>query len=171
MIDKEKRKASQARYRAANREKLCLANKAYREANPEKMKSKAANEDPEKVRLRGVKWRQKNPEKANSCYVKWAKNNPEARVVFNQNRRARKQAGGGVISTTLAKRLYGLQRGKCACGCGWSLKDGYHLDHIMPLALGGANEDYNIQLLRPSCNSRKHSKHPIDFMQSNGFLL
>jgi len=41
----------------------------------------------------------------------------------------------------------------------------------MPLALGGKNEDWNIQLLRAECNSRKGAKHPIVYMQEKGFLL
>lgn len=41
----------------------------------------------------------------------------------------------------------------------------------MPLALGGANEDWNIQLLRQRCNNQKKAKHPVDFMQSKGYLL
>jgi hypothetical protein len=41
----------------------------------------------------------------------------------------------------------------------------------MPLALGGSNTDDNMQLLRAICNYHKYTKHPIDFMQSKGFLL
>jgi 5-methylcytosine-specific restriction endonuclease McrA len=51
------------------------------------------------------------------------------------------------------------------------LGDNYHLDHIVPLAIGGTNTDDNIQLLRQKCNQQKSAKHPIDFMQSRGFLL
>lgn len=46
-----------------------------------------------------------------------------------------------------------------------------HLDHIVPVAMGGPNIDENIQLLRQRCNNQKHSKHPVDFMQQRGFLL
>ena len=43
--------------------------------------------------------------------------------------------------------------------------------HIIPLALGGANDDLNVQLLTPDCNQRKKAQHPVDYMQSQGFLL
>lgn len=62
------------------------------------------------------------------------------------------------------------QKGMCAA-CNKNLKNGYHVDHIMPLALGGKHEIQNIQLLCPPCNLKKSSKHPIDFMQSMGKLL
>jgi 5-methylcytosine-specific restriction endonuclease McrA len=51
------------------------------------------------------------------------------------------------------------------------LGDNYHLDHITPITLGGSNTDDNMQLLRQRCNNQKYNKHPIDFMQSRGFLL
>lgn len=131
----------------------------------------------------------------------WAKNNPEKRASINRayrdrnyekarerernyylenknnwteqarNRRARKKGAGGKLSKGLAIKLFKLQRGQCACGCGQSLRNDYHMDHIMPLALGGANTDDNMQLLTSRCNQEKHAKHPIDFMQSRGFLL
>jgi 5-methylcytosine-specific restriction endonuclease McrA len=63
-----------------------------------------------------------------------------------------------------------LQKSKCAC-CGKSLKHSYHLDHIMPIALGGTNTDDNVQLLTPSCNLRKSAKHPDDWARENGRLL
>lgn len=84
--------------------------------------------------------------------------------------RARKRDVGGKLTAGLAARLFKLQQGKCPC-CGRPLGRDYHLDHILPLALGGPNEDWNIQLLRRRCNSQKHAKHPIDFMQQRGFLL
>jgi len=68
------------------------------------------------------------------------------------------------------KKLGALQRWKCvACCCDIASK--FHVDHIVPLARGGAHEPSNIQLLCPTCNVRKSAKHPIDFMQSKGYLL
>jgi len=64
-----------------------------------------------------------------------------------------------------------LQRGKCACGCGKSLNNEFHMDHRMPIAKGGRHHDDNMQLLLPLCNMQKNAKDPIDFMQSRGFLL
>lgn len=97
--------------------------------------------------------------------------NPEANRIKWQNRRARKRESGGTLSKGLAERLFQLQRGKCACGCKQPLGDNYHRDHIIPLALGGTNTDDNMQLLTATCNLSKGAKHPIDFMQSRGYLL
>lgn len=129
----------------------------------------AAN--PAKHRAADAKWLAANPGKRQATTAAWAAANPEARRIRCQNRRARKREAGGKLSKGLTDRLFKLQKGKCACGCKQPLGDDYHLDHIMPIILGGVNEDWNIQLLRSLCNQQKHAKHPIDFMQQRGFLL
>ena len=68
------------------------------------------------------------------------------------------------------QRIGRAQRWKCAV-CTVDIKRTYHVDHVMPLAKGGEHAPHNLQLLCPSCNVRKSAKHPIDFMQSRGFLL
>lgn len=159
-----------ARY-AANPEKVAAISAKWRDANLEKViaaavKWRAANRD--KVIASCAKWRAANREKAKAYYVAWYAANPNSSRIKYQNRRVRKI---GKLSKGLAGKLFKLQRGKCACGCKQPLGTDYHLDHIMPLALGGTNTDDNIQLLRASCNHKKHAKHPIDFMQQRGFLL
>jgi 5-methylcytosine-specific restriction endonuclease McrA len=157
--------------------KTCAKNNsaAWKLANPEKalkaaLTWRAANQEKDKAqkRLAAKTAYSANPQKFKDRAKAWKSANPEIIRVFYQHRRAKKS--GGVLSRLLAQRLYKLQRGKCAC-CSLPLGDNYHLDHIMPLALGGSNTDDNIQLLRQRCNGQKHASHPIDFMQSRGFLL
>lgn len=116
------------------------------------------------------KWNAANPDKVKERVRAWQKANPEACRIIRQNRRTRKLENGGKLSMGLMSKLFKLQKGKCAC-CLKPLGDKYHMDHIMPLALGGSNTDDNIQLLRQRCNHQKHAKHPIDFMRERGFLL
>jgi len=183
-INPEKRKAADAKSRATHSEKRNAYNIKWREANPEAA-SKWYCANAEKVRLYGIKyridnpdkrrmaclnWINANPEKIRANSTKWAKANPEARRIHQQNRKARKQVNGGTISKGLAAKLFKLQKGLCPC-CKQPLGEDYHLDHIMPIDLGGANEDWNIQLLRSKCNLQKSAKDPIAFMQSRGFLL
>lgn len=113
---------------------------------------------------------ERNKEELKPKRAKWHKDNPESCRVSEQNRRAAKLQSGGLLSKGLKAKLFTLQRGRCAC-CGLPLGENYHLDHIMPLSRGGSNTDGNIQLLRQRCNNQKYNKHPIDFMQSRGFLL
>lgn len=131
--------------------------------------------NPDKVKAANDRYCATNPDKRMESIVKWNDANPE-KVRANSRiqchtRRARIKGAEGRLSPGLAKRLFDIQRGKCACGCKQPLGDDYHLDHIMPLALGGTNTDDNIQLLLAKCNKQKRAKHPIDFMQQRGFLL
>lgn len=148
------------------------AKKYYAENTPEVKKriSLWASRNPEKIKGYTTEYRRANRKACNARIAKWEAANPEARRVINQNRRARKRANGGRLSPGLASKLFKLQRGKCAC-CGKPLGTDYHLDHIMPLALGGQNADSNMQLLTATCNLQKRAKHPVDFMQQRGKLI
>lgn len=146
---------------------------AWRKANPDRSRENdakwiTANLDRKKITR--AAWAKANPESGRAAGAAWRASNPEARRISQQNRRSRKQESGGKLSKGLAAKLFTLQNGKCPC-CKQPLGDDYHLDHVMPLALGGSNTDGNMQLLRQRCNNQKHAKHPIDFMQSRGFLL
>lgn len=70
----------------------------------------------------------------------------------------------------IVNRLMVQQRGKCAV-CHADILANFHVDHILPLALGGTHDEKNLQLLCPSCNLKKHAKHPVEFMQQQGKLL
>lgn len=170
----EKVKASRAARYAANPEKTKAVNSAWATANPEKVKGiyaayRAANR--EKANLASAACRAANPEKARAASANWKKAHPDADARHHHARRARKLGNGGVLSKGLFNKLFILQKGKCAC-CHIDLtKAKANLDHITPLVLGGPNTDNNIQLLCKLCNQSKHAKHPIDFMQSRGFLL
>lgn len=166
-------KKKSAAWYSANREKASICGKKrYREkADAIKQRVKRYRlSNPEKVRLDQAKQRLKNTDKAKAYHAAWRAKNPAISKLHRQNRRARLGATPGKLSRNLESKLFKLQKGKCAC-CGASLGDDYHMDHIMPLALGGTNTDDNIQLLRARCNLQKNAKHPIDFMQERGFLL
>lgn len=160
------------KYRESNREKRAESTRKYYEANPDKYseyqrKYRKANK--EKIAELGRKYYEANREKAAERLRKWKKANFDKVRVIEQNRRAKIKCSGGNLSTNIVKKLLILQKGKCAC-CGLSLDNGYHLDHIMPIALGGKNTDDNVQLLTPKCNLSKGAKHPIDYMRGKGIL-
>lgn len=187
-VNTGKAKAYDTAYRAANREKETARGTAWRAANPEKIKAKntawrAANAD--KIREQSTAWRAANPERAKASTAAWVKGNlervqtgrdawnkanPEAGLIYSHTRRARKRTNGGTLSKGLSATLFKLQQGMCPC-CRQPLGADYHLDHIMPLVLGGENTDGNVQLLRAVCNLQKNAQHPVAFMQSRGFLL
>ena len=154
----ERSRASSARYREKNREKIKERRAAYRTENKEKIAASMAI------------YRERNAAKIAPVTAKWSAENLDKRRLYASNRRAAKADAGGKLSRDLPERLFRLQKGLCAC-CREPLGSGFHLDHIMPLALGGRHEDSNMQLLRKRCNHQKCAKHPVDFMRERGFLL
>lgn len=163
------------KYASLNRDKRLAYLKEWREKNIEEVREKEKirarkyrAEFPERRRIINQKYSKNNKEKIAESGKRWKKENPDAVRLMAHRRRCRK--GSEVLSKGIIKKLYKLQKGKCPC-CSNNLGDDYHLDHIMPLYLGGDNTDNNVQLLRSVCNLNKHAKHPIDYMQSKGFLL
>lgn len=145
----------------------------YADKNKEKLKKyryEFCKTNNEAIRSRASKWLKENREKANETKRAYRKNNPEGHRIGKHNRRLREKANGGQLSKGISKILFKLQKGKCPC-CGKPLGSNFHLDHIIPITLGGANSDSNIQLLRAECNLKKNAIHPVVYMQSRGFLL
>jgi 5-methylcytosine-specific restriction endonuclease McrA len=167
-------RAIDCRRRVKDADKIKARGRSYYERNSEKIKKSSsrwskANRDKKSV-YRALR-KLSHPDEHKAAVAKWAKENPLKIRSYQHNRRAKKAANGGTLSPHLASTLYLIQRGKCAC-CGKSLKNGYDMDHIVPLHLGGVNSDENIQLLTPSCNRQKGAKDPIEFMQlKRGMLL
>lgn len=156
-----------------NKEKSLQIQKKYRTSNAALCNLRARNwrnKNSERVKAYAMLYRIANAETRNLRRKEWGLLNSHVIKAYTQNRRALIKSSGGKLSRDIAQRLKVLQRGKCAC-CGEPLGEDYHLDHIMPLALGGTNSDDNMQLLRKKCNLQKSAKHPVDFMQQRGFLL
>ena len=145
---------------------------AYYRTNIEMVKKRTATwyyETIEARKNKNIEWRSANPEKVKAYNASWQRQNPKIFRIYNQNRRGLKLSNGGKLSKGLSDKLYKIQDGKCAC-CGKLLGSNFHLDHIMPISLGGVNEDYNIQLLTQRCNIQKGGKHPLKYMQEKIFL-
>lgn len=79
-----------------------------------------------------------------------------------RGRRALRRDAEGSHTAADILRIHAEQSGKCAC-CGKDLNGTYHVDHIMPLAIGGSNWPDNLQALCAFCNQSKGAKHPYDF--------
>lgn len=170
--DPERYKKAAAERRLRKPDEVKEVDRKYREANKEKIRATQlayAETRREEKRAYARAYRAENPEKVKAAIDAWYAANPDAMRIKRNNRRAR--LASGKVSRGIVKKLMALQKGKCtACKCSLS-KSGHHLDHIMPLAKGGANTDDNVQLLCPPCNLDKNAKHPVDWAQERGRLL
>lgn len=176
-----------AEYRAKNREDRSRKAKIYYEKNREEMLAKGKirrdkNKESasiyykerrkkyrEAILAREAAYRDSRKQQIAESAKKWYASNPEMVRLCKLKRRAREKACGGTISKGITIFLMTSQCGLCVY-CKVDITQKYHIDHIMPLALGGANNDDNIQLLCPSCNLRKNAKHPDIFMREIGLI-
>ena len=169
----EKIKAVHLKWVKANPEKIKEGHVRWEKNNPKRVKenhSKWAKNNPKKIKEARGKWAKNNPERVKVLAREWRKENPEMGKASKHKRRARKLAVGGSFTAAEIKKILKQQKGKCIV-CKVGITKAYHIDHIMPLMLEGSNNISNIQLLCQHCNLSKGAKHPIDFMQENGFLL
>lgn len=136
------------------------AMRAYRKANPDRMK-----------RL-DRKYYLENIDAKKSHSAAWQKRYPEKKSAINHNRRSRQAAAGGTHTAADVADIRRMQKDRCAepsCRC--KLNGKGHIDHIIPIARGGNNDRRNLQLLCKPCNMRKQAKDPIKFAQEMGRLL
>lgn len=151
-------------WHAANKDRVTEIKRAHRSSNREAERAKA----------REKYWADHAATRANrnEKQKQWRDANPERHRSYLAKRRKQLQSSGESFSASDVKELFATQGGKCAePSCRTALSDGYHVDHIMPLALGGRNTAENIQLLCARCNVKKGSKHPIRWANENGRLF
>lgn len=134
-----------------------------------------------KMAARAKQWRQKNQDKAKAIADRYKKRHPDRIAAwrsanidkirnYTRNRRRRLDGAGGRHTVEDIKKILKLQRGRCAY-CRRRLRDDYHVDHIIAVTRGGANDRSNLQILCPTCNHRKFNHDPIDFGRSIGRLI
>ncbi len=114
-------------------------------------------------------WYLKNKDRAYLSHQIYSKSNPDLIQAIRLNYLARKKGAKGSFNRSDIIALFRKQHGRCAI-CGEKLKR-YHIDHIVPLKLGGTNNPHNLQLTHGKCNQRKGAKDPVLFAQENGKLL
>lgn len=99
-----------------------------------------------------------NRERLVAAAVQWAIDNPERMRVRRRARRALKRNNPGSVGVQLRdwSRLVVRYRNRCAY-CNESAET-LHMDHVIPLALGGRHAIGNVIPACPSCNHSKQDK-------------
>lgn len=161
----------------------------WKKENPEiiKISRKKTKEKQGKDRLAAWKkqWDERNSEHKRKYKEEWYNKNKQHCVEYskkykieNRDVAIRAESKRRVLkslstteSFTKNDVLLLLEKQKSKCVYCKEKLTKYHIDHIIPIKLGGDNSKYNIQLLCVSCNCRKNAKHPIKFAQENGMLL
>lgn len=140
---------------------------AYRKADPEKRRAYFAAwhlANPGRRSASYAKWRQANPEKVRAYTAAWQKANRAACNANDARRNARKVAAPGRgVSAAEWENCLTESLGICAyCNERRPLT----MDHIEPLARGGAHDIDNIAAVCGSCNPSKGDKPLLVWLAS-----
>lgn len=127
--------AHKAKYRAKHAEQIAAYKRAYRAAHAEEALA------------------------YNRAY---AAAHPEGYRLWARRRYARKRGAAGSHTVADVREQYERQRGRCYW-CRARVRDSYHVDHVIPLALGGSDGPENIVIACPHCNLSKQDKLPQEF--------
>jgi 5-methylcytosine-specific restriction endonuclease McrA len=183
----EKVRESFSRYYTANREQMTNRVRAYRAANRDEIRHRdrlnyAANREakqassresarrrraanPEKIREQKRQWNSKNPEKARERSRRYRVEKPDQAREAIHRYRARKRSNGVYLVTSRdLARLRNRQGGTCA----WcDASENLHLDHIIPIARGGAHSIGNLQYLCAPHNLSKSASTRTEWLKRN----
>ena len=161
-----RRLATHAEYRARNLE-------AIRKRDAERARQKRAERSLAKAQ--GVVVLEGTPRKLNVSIeekvFRIRTSGKEHGDVHTRNRRARLKNAEGKHSAEDIRMLFARQKGKCAFCLKPLGKLKPHVDHYMPLVLGGSNDPSNLRLLHKTCNLKKGKSDPVEFAQRNGILI
>ena len=159
----DKLKEYHRRYREENSEKIRESHRAWRIANAESLAEKKREHYQENIdhyREYKREYHRKNADRLTAKTIQWQKDNPEKTHMKNQRRRSRvreafvEDVGPSVV----------LSRDGWVCHiCGDAIDPkfkspdvmSWSIDHVIPLAKGGAHEYKNCKAAHRGCNSRK----------------
>lgn len=113
-------------------------------------------------------FRARHRDRLNDGMSAYAKANRPKMRVGERLRRDRERGATGKHTYADIKALEVSQAMLCANPfCRVDIAAGYHIDHIMPIALGGTNDAANLQLLCGPCNLSKGDLHPDEWQKRN----
>lgn len=154
-----------------NPEQVRERNRKYKEENPEKVKETKRKErennleryqeylrqyyqkNQEKLKERSRKHYEENIERHQECSRQWRKENIGKKRSYEAKRRSLEKS----TATTDPWELQQITSFYANC------PEGYHVDHIIPLAKGGHHKLSNLQHLEAKLNCGKGDKHPDDW--------
>jgi hypothetical protein len=132
--------------------------------------AKRRRENPDSYKEKDRRYYEKHRDKLRERKNRYNENNRDKyrairRATYHRNKHNGKNRAAQVkrdtqkrtATTTDAAELAMIQQFYAEC------PEGYQVDHVMPLALGGRHELANLQWLEESLNKAKGAKHPDDW--------
>lgn len=114
-------------------------------------------------------WVEANREKCREAGRQYYQRNKDKYRAKVRNRYARQKGAEGRHTAADIEALLTAQRHRCIYCRSKLVK--CHIDHVVPLVLGGSNDKENLQILCPPCNLSKGAKDPVTFANQLGLLV
>lgn len=151
----EKVRAASRAWRSANVARANEINRAYREANADALRAyRIANREREREAKRA--YYLANRQRILARNQAWRSDNPEKAAEIVARRRARRR--GVIVEVVDRAAIIARDRSTCHL-CGLLVPaDDIHLDHVVPLALGGEHTAANLKVTHSLCNLRKGAR-------------
>lgn len=162
----EKRREATRRWRDKNHDRVLEYARNYYRENTDKARKSSRQwkqNNPEQVRAGKRRNYQRNAKRINEQQRNWKNENREKVREIIRRRKIRKRRAKVMTPANIEAILWDVQNGQCMyCGC--DLTDGYHLDHIIPIAIADLLGDKhpghvpsNLVLACPHCNMSKNN--------------
>lgn len=159
---KEKKRMADKQYREKCREEIRAKRKLKSEEHKKWMKKYH-----ERNREQGRQYRKQDIDRIRENVRQWRRT-PNGKACMRRQRfKRRAELNSKDINRVIQENL--LKYGAFCCEkCKRLTGNGFHLDHITPIAKGGNNSYENLQLLCPDCNIQKRTQ--VADYRENGFL-
>lgn len=106
--------------------------------------------------LKNKAWADANRDRVNELNRAWARRNRDKVLDGVHRRRARLMKA--FVAKVDRESIWVRDAGICGICGSPADHDKWHLDHVLPLALGGSHEPANVQVTHPTCNLRKGAR-------------
>jgi hypothetical protein len=157
--NKDKIKEYRKEYYKKNKSKICKQTKKYAKTHPRKKRPLTARrKESHKIYMRKYVMTDKRKKYISQYYQS------EKFKETNRNNSSKRRAGCKKTDIT-AKFLIELKSNTTYCEiCGKKLKDNIHLDHIIPINIGGLHIKSNVRYVHAKCNLQR-PKNGSDIIQ------
>lgn len=170
LANRERELAKAKTFYEENKQRIKEYGIEYRAVNADWIKEKKrkyGQDNKKAISIKNKERYKKNKARTLKKCQEWVKNNREKAAAGWRAAKTRRRQADGKFTSKDVLRIGENQKWLCL-NCSKYIKDEYHVDHIMPLILGGSHWPSNLCLLCPSCNISKGGKHPDDWDRENG---
>ena len=163
--NKDQCNAYQKKHYENNKESIKITHALYKANNKDHIAKKASEyhfKNRDKINTRHSERYLDNIEEEREKRRGWAKRNPEAATRLNARSRDKLIAATPENADFKKMAEFVAERNRLNAEAGYVK---YHVDHILPLSRGGANDENNLQVMLAVDNLRKQSKTQEEWEQ------